>query len=335
MPCYKPNPVVILGDRYMPLSNHGVKNGILFCGRNTDFVVLYDKLLRKVVQIPKTEFSYVDCGQCYGCRFKQSVEKANRCTLEIACHDSSYFLTLTYDDKHLPIGKYGIPTLKRKDLQKFIKDLRRQLDYRGLDDKDNPVKILQAGEYGDKFHRPHYHLIVCGLVIPDLVLFSTNFEGDVYYTSEWLSRIWKKGYVLVGEANWNSAAYVSRYVVKKHKGKEKHIYSDLGIEEEFDRCSNHMGGKYYELHKNDIYATDNIIVPDLKKGYREFKPPKTFDAWFEAESPEDFEKLKAKRMEKAKASMELILSQTDLDLYDYLAVKEQNFRAKTKALHRK
>lgn len=44
------------------------------------------------------------CGHCIGCRLERSRQWANRCMLELQYHDSAYFVTLTYDDDHVPIS---------------------------------------------------------------------------------------------------------------------------------------------------------------------------------------------------------------------------------------
>lgn len=333
MACFHPNPVIILGDKYLPLSSKGVRNGVLFVGKNTESVKVWDKQKFKVVEIPKSDFSYTRCGMCKGCKFDDSIEIANRCTLETFSHQNNLFLTLTYDDKNLVWGNER-PTLVPKHMQNFNKDLRSYLKYHKLED-EKPLKLLYSGEYGDRTKRPHYHGIYCGLNIPDLKVYKTNFDGDIYYTSEILNSIWKKGFVVVGQANWQSSAYVARYVVKKRLGLYGKLYYALNeICPEFHHPSINLGREYYETHKDDIYfEKEKIIVPD-KNGFRKIQCPKTFDAWFEAESPEDFESLKNERQENAKKAMNLELSQTDLDIYSYLAVKERNFVARTESLKR-
>lgn len=345
MPCFSPNAIVSLGDRYLPLSNHGVKNGILFC-KDADYVILYDKILKKNVKIMRNDFTFVKCGQCKGCRLAESVEKANRCTLETYSHRKNYFLTLTYDDEHLPLNNkidfetgevtdILVPTLRREHIVGFNKSLRDYLDYHNLTFEDeSPMKIMYCGELGERTGRPHYHGIYCGLNIPDLQYYKTTFNGDILYNSPMLSKIWKKGHVVIGQADWQSSAYVARYVMKKHKGQDKGIYFLNCMEPEFCQCSTHLGKEYYDKYKEDIFSEDKIIIPDKKKGFRQIAPPTTFNSWFEAESPEDFEKIKSKRQENAKRLMELEMSKTDLSIDEYLEVKRLNFEERIKALKR-
>ena len=48
----------------------------------------------------------LSCGQCIGCRLESSRQWAIRCVLESKLYDSelNWFMTLTYDDAHLPFS---------------------------------------------------------------------------------------------------------------------------------------------------------------------------------------------------------------------------------------
>lgn len=87
----------------------------------------------------------VPCGCCIGCRLDYSKDWATRCMLEAQDWKDNYFITLTYDDEHLPIGKYCNNTLVNEDLKKFIKDLRRYYSYHY---KHNDIRFFACGEYG-------------------------------------------------------------------------------------------------------------------------------------------------------------------------------------------
>ena len=53
-----------------------------------------DKYMPGIIQVP--------CGKCIGCRLEYSRQWANRCMLELQYCDSAYFVTLTYNDWHVP-----------------------------------------------------------------------------------------------------------------------------------------------------------------------------------------------------------------------------------------
>ncbi len=89
------------------------------------------------------------------CRINYTSAWKLRLLYELSEWDSAMFLTLTYDDDHLP-SDYG---LHKKDLSGFFKRLRNQLEYY----EQRRIKFYACGEYGSKEKRPHYHAIIFGL----------------------------------------------------------------------------------------------------------------------------------------------------------------------------
>lgn len=91
---------------------------------------------------------------------------------ELSCHydDGASFITLTYDNEHLPDDN----GLQPDELQKFWKRLRMNLQ-RKYHEFAPKIKYYACGEYGSKERiymspggtiphgRPHYHAIVFGL----------------------------------------------------------------------------------------------------------------------------------------------------------------------------
>lgn len=125
-------------------------------------------------------------------------------------HGRSCFLTLTYDDEHLP--KFG--QLVKSDLQDFFKRLR----YYG-----HKFKYVAAGEYGELKRRPHFHVALFGLDFSsDRVTYSEGIRGDALFVSPSLARIWNKSSFpqghSIGSLTFESAAYIARYITKKIKG---------------------------------------------------------------------------------------------------------------------
>ena len=49
------------------------------------------------------EYLFVDCRKCDACLHKKSIELTNRVTQECKQHKYSLFVTLTYDNEHLPL----------------------------------------------------------------------------------------------------------------------------------------------------------------------------------------------------------------------------------------
>ena len=159
---------------------------------------------------------HLPCGQCFGCRLDYSCDWAMRCDKEAQMHESNCFITLTYDDAHIP-PDYG---LHIEDWQYFMKKLRREV---------GDVRYFHAGEYGGKFGRPHDHALLFGWNFPDRVVLKKSPSGEFIDTSAMLSRLWGKGYCSVGDATFASAAYVARYCMKKIKGEALNEVNDMGL----------------------------------------------------------------------------------------------------------
>lgn len=237
------------------------------------------------------EVMLVPCGHCIGCRLEYSRQWATRCCLEALSHEFNYFLTLTYDDLHLPTNPrtltisddtgevlrdgYSHP-LDPPALTKFFKDLRRYYDHHYNIDG---IRFFAAGEYGDKSSRPHYHAICFNLPIFDLKFYKRDFAGHPMYTSEILNKIWKNGYVVVAECCFDTCAYVARYVMKKQTGQNKDYYEYLNIVPEFTRMSRRPGiaKSYYDENVDRIYSADQITIVGAGKKALQCQPPKYFD----------------------------------------------------------
>lgn len=304
----------------------------------TDSVHAYADSLDDWIQIP--------CGQCVECRLQRSRQWADRCMLELQYHKESYFVTLTYDDAHLPKNEIidaetgeivPVATLVKKDLSAFIKRVRRYQEYEGY---TQPIRFYGCGEYGSETMRPHFHVILFGLHLPTegFHLYRQNFNGDNLYNHDFLDKCWKNGYSVVGAVTWQSCAYVARYIMKKQLGKDaKNWYSDRGIEPEFTLMSRRPGiaRDYYDDHKDEIFNQDFITVP-THEGAKRIYPPRYFEKLFDVDYPSDLvDARKEFRKESAIQATDLEISKTSLDYLDYLKVKEYNIDNKLKALVRK
>ena len=203
----------------------------------------------------KMEYIEIPCGKCIGCRLAYSRMWADRCLAEATLHESSYFVTLTYNDDNLPdsinpetgeIGQYK--TLVKRDMQLFMKRLRKNYKY------DNKIRFFLAGEYGSQTARPHYHALLFGLKLDDMQLYKKTPMGFNLYTSEFLNKVWEyKGYVIVAEVTWETCAYTARYIMKKQNGEGVIWFEENGIQQEFTLMSRKPGiaKEFYEQNKLD------------------------------------------------------------------------------------
>lgn len=160
---------------------------------------------------------YLACGSCASCRIARANDWSMRAIHEASCHDDNCFVTLTYDDDHLPEGG----TLVKRHLQLFFKRLRKYLG-------DQRIKYFACGEYGDEGNRPHYHILIFGWRPTDDDLECVGKKGKrLYYSSRVIRDFWTYGYNTVDEINPKTARYTAGYVQKKYKGdKAKEVYGD-------------------------------------------------------------------------------------------------------------
>ena len=121
--------------------------------------------------IPFSEFK-IPCGQCIGCRLSKSREWAARCVVEAKSHKNNMFLTLTYDDAHLPEDG----SLHYEHFQLFMKRMRKYFMSRF----GQQLRFFMCGEYGDKLGRPHYHAIIFGVTFVDKQLWSIRRGNNLY-----------------------------------------------------------------------------------------------------------------------------------------------------------
>ena len=281
------------------------------------------------------EFIEIPCGKCIGCRLQQSREWATRIMLESQDHDENWFVTLTYDDVHIPEIPFAksidddtgevldtgvLQTLCKRDLQLFNKRLRKHFS-------DDKIRFFACGEYGEKTARPHYHVIFFGLHINDLQFFKMSRLGDKYYISDTLTRLWGKGHVLLAQVTWESAAYVARYVTKKFTGdKAKYWYDDIGLTAPFTVMSRRPGiaSNYFDNNSADLLKFDGGVI-STKKGAKIYPNPRYFKRKLDLLFPEEYGIIKVQKMQNAQLKTDLLKQKLDIDYQDYLLQREETF----------
>lgn len=214
----------------------------------------------------------VPCGRCIGCYLERSRQWAVRCVHEAQLHRENCFVTLTYNDEHLP--KTG--SLVKSHFQNFMKALRPRVSH--------PVSYFMCGEYGDDNQRPHYHAILFGVDFPDKVKHSER-KGCVLYTSGVLSKLWTRGFSTIGAVTLESAAYCARYTMKKvsdrpqAKRRTEQVIDPVTGElltrvPEYVQMSlkRPIGKEWLTAYKSDVYPCDFVVV-----GGARMKPPRYYD----------------------------------------------------------
>lgn len=314
---------------------------------------------------PPVSFEYVSglkipCGKCQGCLIDKSRDWANRLLLEMQYHRSAYFVTLTYDEDHVPRSYYPDPetgeaqpslTLSKRDFQLFMKRLRKR--------HVSLIRFFACGEYGPQTFRPHYHAIIFGLELSDLVPYARNEQGDMTYQSNFLTSCWAVrdaptrhgsatplsadpgyfctplGRVVVAPVTWQSCAYVARYTTKKFYGPQAKYYEMFNIVPPFLLMSRDPGiGKQWFLDHPDVYDFEyiNVSTPD---GGRKFRPPRYFDRLYDEDHPEEMANIKLDRRRMAEEAMKAKVFDTSLTAGELLEIEEQEFLKRIKPLKRK
>lgn len=242
----------------------------------------------------------IPCGLCIGCRLEHARQWAIRCVHESKMHEKNCWLTLTYSDEYLPLVG-GHPTLKKEDLQKFMKRLRKKYGA--------GIRFYGAGEYGDQTQRPHYHICIFGHDFDDKKHVAT-LKGNKFYESEELKKLWPYGWSSIGDMTYETANYTARYCTKKWKGKnwQKH-YERLNlftgeivsIEPEKALMSRRpgLGTQFLEQYEKEIFGNDSVINMGMEQ-----KLPKFYDSKLEKKDYEKYLDTKRERRAAAKKALE-------------------------------
>lgn len=194
---------------------------------------------------------------------------------ESQMHALNSYVTLTYDDDHLPADR----SLSMRDLQLFMKRLRKV--------KGNGVRYYACGEYGDGTNRPHYHLLLFNCQFADRKPETRNKNGDTLYSSEELRKLWPNGHNWLGEVTEQSAMYVASYIFKKQTGERAKVWYEWTdpdgevhiMQPEFTLMSRRPGIGYtwYEKYGAHAYAREGTVI---FRG-QEIKAPPYYDKLYE------------------------------------------------------
>lgn len=189
----------------------------------------------------------IPCGYCLNCRIDQRDMWTDRFEMELQQTGlRSAFVTFTYADCNLPPNSrmFGpeahLPvnaSLCRKDFERFIDRLHYKVNLLAANNVLPPkcskdFKFIAVGEYGDKFGRPHYHMIVSGL--------------DFHDCKPLFNACWKKGLVDSLPILNGGIRYVLDYLDKQCFGSEINSkYIENGLEPPFHSRSVGIGRSYF------------------------------------------------------------------------------------------
>ncbi|QXN75010.1 replication initiator protein [Microvirus mar5] len=139
----------------------------------------------------------VPCRNCLECLRQKRNRYFNKMVAYNINNDQwTYFITLTYDEEHVPRINDNLLTLCYHDFSCFMKRLRRNFPQHNF-------KYVVCGEYGSNTARPHYHLILFS---------SLPFDINIKTI---ISSNWKNGFVHVESLRGSGGLhYVCKYITK-------------------------------------------------------------------------------------------------------------------------
>lgn len=195
------------------------------------------------------------CGQCWYCRQEKAKAWALRAVHEAQLHPRNAFVTLTYDNQHLPPDG----SLDVRHWQLFAKRVRKEI---------GPFRFLHCGEYGETNRRPHYHACVFGL---DFQPWLGVPDNSTLCTSPSLESLWGQGFVTVGRLTYESAAYVARYCMKKLTGPRRAEYGSLRPPYATMSRRPGLGAEWLARFQSDVFPADEVVHEG-----RRHRPPRFY-----------------------------------------------------------
>jgi len=256
------------------------------------------------------------CGQCIGCRAERREGWAFRCWAESQLHEYSSFITLTYDNDHLPENH----SLSHADWQLFAKRLRKRI---------GPFRFFMCGEYGENTLRPHYHALIFGPAFADRVRSNSVRSKHLVYHSPAIAAAWGKGHHSLGDFTFATARYCASYVCKTLNGElaeRTYSFVDPSTGEIHQRKPEYakmslrpgIGRDWFTKYWPEVYTHGAVHL-----GQHKLKIPAYFDSLFESLHPDEFTDSKLGRTQKA-------IKHLENSTRERLAVREQLHYAKAK-----
>ncbi|QCS36249.1 replication initiator protein [Capybara microvirus Cap1_SP_178] len=237
-------------------------------------IMLFRDPLSRISAFHSISEVYLPCGHCFGCRLRHAAEWTLRCQHESSLYKQNCFITLTYDDDHLPKIN-GIPSLPMYtfDFQPFLKRLRKRV---------GKFRFYMVSEYGSRTERPHYHAIIFGWSPPDLKPWKLK-DGHLVYRSDILEKCWPYGFSTVGACCEKTIRYVARYCMKKLDGKMGSEWLGPRLPD-YTRMSLKpgIGQGWIDRFHDDVYKVDFTAERTIQDGVRVspsciVKPPRYYD----------------------------------------------------------
>lgn len=258
------------------------------------------------------------CGRCQGCRARRASDWTLRVMHEASLHEANCFVTLTYDDRHLPANG----SLEHRDFQLYLKRVRKR----------DQARYYMCGEYGPLNQRPHYHACLFGIDYRNRLPAGKSKSGQIYYESPELTATWRLGKASVQDLTKETAGYCTKYIMNKALGQNAETHYEritedgeiIQLKPEYSAMSLKpgIGAEWYAKYKQDVYLHDHAILDG-----KEQRPPKYYDKLYSRETAADAKLNKDKiEYERQKRAADAYLNNTP----ERLKVREIVHKAKLK-----
>lgn len=173
---------------------------------------------RSVFHTQGDRYIPVPCGKCPECLKRRTASWTHRLEKESLLWEKTFFLTFTYSNDHLPLSGNNLPTLDPSHVTLWLKRVRKLSGAK--------LRYYYCGEYGTKFERPHYHMILF---------------ADHYVTEKMITDQWYYGQVHFGKVEGASIRYTVQYM---DKGQWRPSHQRDDRVPEFSRMSNGIGSHF-------------------------------------------------------------------------------------------
>lgn len=186
-----------------------------------------------------TGFQWVPCRKCTFCVRKKQNEWALRIEHESMQHETSLFVTATYDNDHLPVTQAQLVEDKDRWLDTWRHYSKREYG-RG-------IRYFVVAEHGDRTHRVHFHACIFSGQFHDLTRLAGSGPYPKYRSAE-ATRLWGYGNVELGLIGTESAKYVAAYNQLRERTMFEEVDFDGAVERHFSGEVREIDGQPYWLH---------------------------------------------------------------------------------------
>lgn len=213
--------------------------------------------------------AFTKCGYCSQCQNEKANNWVIRNYYEEQKHKEKCFITLTYKDN--PIF------LIKEHAQKFIKRLRRYLEYHKI--TDNKIRYFACGEYGTLHHRPHIHIILYGWEEKkeNLTFLEFNKKGNPIFKSEIIEKIWGYGRTTYQWFDSHEIPYITLYETPKLENAKGYLITKKHAKELLEKFKKMKENK--NEHRGIILQKLEKYIKKIEREKLQYICIKEFNLW--------------------------------------------------------